>query len=85
MTYIKETTILVPKPVELKAKDLASKGFYEQALELLNDNKVEFDIYTDSKQEGFIKANISSKLTNLSGFQSKIKEERIKRWKGARK
>jgi hypothetical protein len=45
--YLVETAILAPAAVVNKAKELASIGCYDAALKILNNNKVEFDIYTD--------------------------------------
>lgn len=47
MTILKETTTLVPSIVLKHAKELYKIGSYKSALELLEDNKIEFDIYTD--------------------------------------
>lgn len=47
MSLQKETAILVPKKVFEKARELYDVGYYEKALELLQENKIEFDIYSD--------------------------------------
>lgn len=40
-----QTIILVPKVVAQKAKSLVSVGCHKAALKLLEDNRVEFDVY----------------------------------------
>lgn len=41
----KETYIMAPTIIVTKARELYNVGLYEQALELLNRNKVIFDVY----------------------------------------
>ena len=45
MPEAKETRILVPRQILERAQKFADNGLYEKALELLNRNKMEFDIY----------------------------------------
>lgn len=42
---IKETYVLVPKRILERARALAQNGLYDRALELLERNKLEFDVY----------------------------------------
>lgn len=41
----KETRVLVPKQILERARKFAENGLYEKALELLNRNKMEFEIH----------------------------------------
>lgn len=45
MSNEKETRTLVPKQILERAQKFADNGLYEQALELLNRNKMEFEIH----------------------------------------
>lgn len=50
---LKETRTLVPKQILDRARKFADNGLYEKALDLLNRNKMEFEIY-----DTFIKLNM---------------------------
>lgn len=41
----KETRVLVPKQILERARKFAENGLYEKALELINRNKLEFEIH----------------------------------------
>lgn len=84
MAYIKETATLVPKPVFIKAKELHAKGQYEDALRIIQENRVEFDIYTDKDEQGYIGVRMSNRMSNLTSFHEKMREEKKARWKGNR-
>lgn len=45
MTLAKEVRTLVPKQILERAQKLAENGLYDKALELLERNKMEFEIY----------------------------------------
>lgn len=81
MAIIKETVILAPKEVINKAKHLKGIGLNESALQMLQDNKIEFDVYSEKDIPYSINVRVSSKLTNLSSFQNRIREEKKERWK----
>ena len=42
---VKETYVMVPTTIAAKAKQLAGVGLFSQALEILERNRVEFDVY----------------------------------------
>ena len=56
MSLQKETITLAPKAVLLRAKELSSVGYFEKALEFLNENKIEVDVYEE---------RIEMKMTSL--------------------
>lgn len=70
MEYVKETTILVPKAVHIEARKLHKAGMYEQALTLLDENKVVFDIYDEKRVEAKLGKNLSSRFPKR-GFRGK--------------
>lgn len=43
----KEIIVLTPKAVYIKAKELADVGYYEKALELICENKIELTVYNE--------------------------------------
>ena len=52
-SQLKETRILVPRQILERARKFADNGLYDKALELLNRNKMEFEIY-----DTFVKLNM---------------------------
>lgn len=80
MSTIKETITLVPKAVLLKAKEQHALGSYEIALDLLTSNSVMFDIYSEKDKPYHINVRVSSKLTNLTKFQDRIRKTKKQRW-----
>jgi hypothetical protein len=87
---LKETTILAPAIVVKKARQLKEAGLFNQALKLLEENKVEFDIYSNSNyNEGFIQARIGSRRvydpSRNVPKKKKNKENHFKKTKSAPK
>jgi hypothetical protein len=58
--FREETITLVPGVVCDKAKQLKSQGFFEAALELLEENKIECKVYENVVKKRFRQSRIIS-------------------------